>query len=159
MQGPFTQSFLPLGDLYLAFEHGDSARGGYRRQLDIATAIADVQYRIGATSYSREIFASYPDQVIIVRLTADKPRMITFTASLDSQLRHRIAADGGVLTLVGRAPSNVDPSGHDREVPVQYDDREGMTFETISPRLPLAARRGSIRVNCTCRTPTRSCFA
>ena len=67
MQGPFTQSYLPLGNLYLAFEHGDSARGGYRRQLDIATGITEVRYRSGTTSYSREIFASHPDQVIVDR--------------------------------------------------------------------------------------------
>ena len=35
MQGPYTQSFLPLGDLVLEFEHGDIAPGGYRRQLDL----------------------------------------------------------------------------------------------------------------------------
>ena len=130
MQGPFTQSYLPLGNLYLAFEHGDSARGGYRRQLDLASAMAEVRYRIGATSYTREIFASHPDQVIVVRLAADKPGMITFTASLDSQLRHHVAGDADVLKLIGKAPANVDPSYHDRDVPVQYDDTEGMTFET-----------------------------
>jgi alpha-L-fucosidase 2 len=130
MQGPFTQSYMPMGDLYLTFEHGDQARGGYRRQLDIGTAVTDVRYTIGATTYAREIFASHPDQVIVVRLTADKPGMISFTASLDSQLRHRVASDGDVLRLIGRAPANADPSGHDRDVPVQYEDSEGMTFET-----------------------------
>ena len=129
MQGPFTQSYLPLGNLYLAFEHGDVARGVYRRQLDIANAVAGVSYRIGATTYTREIFASHPDQVIVVRLAADKPGMITFTASLDSQLRHHVASDADVLKLIGKAPANVDPSYHDRDVPVQYDDTEGMTFE------------------------------
>ena len=141
MQGPFTQSYLPLGNLYLAFEHGDSARGGYRRQLDIATGITEVRYRSGATSYSREIFASHPDQVIVVRLAADKPGMISFTATLDSQLRHRIAADGDVLKLIGRAPFNVDPSYHDRDVPVQYDDAQGMSFET---HLSAAATGGRV---------------
>ncbi|MEO8624805.1 MAG: glycoside hydrolase family 95 protein, partial [bacterium] len=130
MQGPFTQSYQPLGDLYLAFEHGDQARGGYRRQLDIASAVTEVSYRIGATSYKREIFASHPDQVIAIRLSADKPGVISFTASLDTQLRHRLSMDGDVLKLIGKAPSNVDPSGHDRDFPVQYDETGGMTFET-----------------------------
>ena len=129
MQGPFTQSYLPMGNLYLAFEHGDSARGGYRRDLDIAQALTQVRYRVGATTYTREIFASRPDQAIVIRLTADKPGMISFTASMDSQLRHSLVPNGDVLELHGRAPSNVDPSYHDREVPVQYDDAEGMTFE------------------------------
>jgi len=130
MQGPFTQSFMPLGDLHLAFEHGDQARGGYRRQLDIERAIASVDYKIGATSYTREVFASHPDRVIVIRLSADRPGMISFTASLDSQLRHRLASEGDVLQLIGRAPANVDPSGHDRDFPVQYEASGGMTFET-----------------------------
>ena len=141
MQGPFTQSYLPMGNLHLAFEHGDSARGGYRRQLDLATAVTEVRYKSGTTSYSREIFASHPDQVIVVRLAADKPGMISFTASLDSQLRHHLAGDGDVLKLMGRAPFNVDPSYHDRDVPVQYADDEGMTFET---HLSAAATGGRV---------------
>jgi hypothetical protein len=60
---------LPIGNgrmgAMILFEHGDQARGGYRRQLDIGQAIADVRYTIGATSYSREIFASHPDRVFI----------------------------------------------------------------------------------------------
>ncbi|MCU1350164.1 MAG: alpha-L-fucosidase, partial [Acidobacteria bacterium] len=130
MQGPFTQSYMPMGNLYLAFEHGDSARGGYRRELDIAQALTEIRYTVGGTSYTREIFASRPDQVVIVRLAADKPGMISFTATMDSQLRHTLVANGDILELHGRAPSNVDPSYHDREIPVQYDDGEGMTFET-----------------------------
>jgi alpha-L-fucosidase 2 len=78
MQGPYTQSYLPLGDLVLAFEHGDLARS-YRRQLDLQSAIADVRYRVGNVNYVREVFSSHPDQVLVVRLSADTPGMITFT--------------------------------------------------------------------------------
>jgi alpha-L-fucosidase 2 len=129
MQGPYTQSFLPLGNLTLSFEHGD-VRSNYRRQLDIGSALSEVRYRIGGTNYLREVFASHPDECVVVRLSADKPGMITFTASLDSQLRHRIASEGGVLKLIGRAPSHVDPSYYDSGDPVRYDEREGMRFET-----------------------------
>jgi len=130
MQGPYTQSYLPLGNLYLTFEHGDLARGGYRRALDISNAVASVRYKIGATSYARDVFASHPDQVIVIRLSADKPGMMSFTASLNSQLRHSLTSDDGVLKLIGRAPANVDPSNHDQAVPVVYNDTEGMRFET-----------------------------
>ncbi|MEO8562488.1 MAG: glycoside hydrolase family 95 protein [bacterium] len=129
MQGPFTQSFEPLGDLTLAFEHGDSARGGYRRQLDLESAVAAVTYKIGATTYTREVFSSRPDQVIVVKLAADKPGMITFVASLESPLRYTVATEGDVLTLLGKAPANADPSYHDSAVPITYSDAEGMTFE------------------------------
>src|SRR5829696_7727455 len=130
MQGPYTQSYEPLGDLSLTFEHGDIARGGYRRQLDLQSAIADVRYRIGNTNYVREIFSSHPDQAIVVRLTADRPGMITFTATLDSALRHEVQSEGAVLKLVGKAPANADPSYYDSGAPpLVYRDDAGMTFE------------------------------
>ena len=111
MQGPYTQSYPPLGDLYLTFEHGDAARGGYRRQLDLRSAVADVRYRIGTTNYVREIFASHPDQVIVVRLSADRPGMITFTATLDSQLRHRIVQRARTCSSCSaRPPRTSDPN-------------------------------------------------
>ncbi|MFL5619967.1 MAG: glycosyl hydrolase family 95 catalytic domain-containing protein [Gemmatimonadaceae bacterium] len=130
MQGPYTQSFEPLGDLVLAFEHGDVARGGYRRQLDLQSAIADVRYRIGNVNYVREVFSSHPDQVLVVRLSADTPGMITFTATLDSPLRHDVQMEGDVLKLVGKAPANADPSYYDSgALPIVYRDDAGMTFE------------------------------
>jgi alpha-L-fucosidase 2 len=129
MQGPYTQSFLPLGDLVLAFEHGDIARD-YRRQLDLQSAIAAVRYRIGNVAYVREVFSSHPDQALVARLSADRPAMITFTATLDSPLRHDVQMDGDVLKLVGKAPANADPSYYDSGgPPLVYRDDAGMTFE------------------------------
>ncbi|GAC1515885.1 MAG: glycoside hydrolase family 95 protein [Gemmatimonadaceae bacterium] len=130
MQGPYTESYLPLGDLFLTFEHGDIARGGYRRHLDLRSAIASVRYRIGDVSYTREVFASHPDQVIVLRLGADRPGKVAFTATLTSVLRHRTMVDGEVLKLLGRAPAHVDPNYYDGPTPVRYDDQDGMTFET-----------------------------
>ena len=80
MQGLYTQSYAPLGNLVLTFEHGVQSRD-YRRQLDLQSAIADVRYRIGNVNYVREVIASHPDQVIVVRLSADRPGMITFTGT------------------------------------------------------------------------------
>ena len=129
MQGPYTQSFEPLGELALTFEHGDLARA-YRRQLDLASAVTEVHYRIGDTNYVREIFSSHPDQVVVVRLTADRPGMITCSASLGSPLRASTSRDGDVLKLVGRAPANADPSYYDSgAAPITYDDDIGMRFE------------------------------
>jgi alpha-L-fucosidase 2 len=129
MQGPYTQSYEPLGDLTLTFEHGDIARE-YRRQLDLASGVAVVHYRIGDTNYVREAFASHPDQVIVLRLSADRPGCITVTATLDSLLRASTRRDGTVLQLVGRAPANADPSYYESgEQPIVYGDDAGMAFE------------------------------
>lgn len=56
----------------------------YVRELDLADGMARVSYRIGDTTYRREVFASYPDQVIVVRLTADHPGAVSFTLRMDS---------------------------------------------------------------------------
>ncbi|HEY8536152.1 MAG TPA: glycoside hydrolase family 95 protein, partial [Vicinamibacterales bacterium] len=128
MMGPFTQSYLPLGDLHLTFEHGDVAQG-YRRALHLGDGIASVQYRLRRTEYTREILSSHPDQVLAIRLVASRPGALSFHARLTSPLRHRTASDGTDLVLTGRAPAHVDPSYYDRDDPVRYADDRGMAFE------------------------------
>ncbi len=77
------EKYQPFGDLRLSFPgHGQPA--DYRRELDIDSALATVRYRVGDTEFVREVFCSFPDQVIVVRLTCDKPGQLTFSAKLDS---------------------------------------------------------------------------
>ena len=63
LMGPFTQSYLPLGDLFITFEHGNLG-GAYRRSLDLRQAVASVAYRTGKVHYTREVIASHPADVI-----------------------------------------------------------------------------------------------
>jgi alpha-L-fucosidase 2 len=77
------QSYQPVGDLLLDFSGHDKATD-YRRELNIDTAVATTTYRVGDVQFKREVFASHPDQVIVVRLTADKPRQVGFVASITS---------------------------------------------------------------------------
>jgi len=77
------EKYQPFGDLRLSFPgHGQPA--DYRRELDIDSALATVRYRVGDTEFVREVFCSFPDQVIVVRLTSDQPGQLTFSAKLDS---------------------------------------------------------------------------
>jgi len=75
--------YQPLGDLLLRFEPAGEAVG-YYRDLDLTRAVASVRFTAGWVTYTRQIFASYPDQVIVVRLTSDKPGTLNFRASLSS---------------------------------------------------------------------------
>jgi len=77
------EKYQPFGDLLLDFPGHDEA-ADYRRELDIDSAISTVSYRVGDTTFIREVFSSFSDQVIVVRLTCDKPGQLTFTARLDS---------------------------------------------------------------------------
>lgn len=120
MMGPFTQSYLPLGDLHIAMEHGGEVVH-YRRELDLATAIAKVTYEIGQVVYTREVFASYPEQIIVMHLRASQPGMLTFMASLSSELQYETEGSGDLLTLRGKCPNHMDPNYYDSGRPVTYD--------------------------------------
>ncbi|PMD99339.1 hypothetical protein BWI97_02555 [Siphonobacter sp. BAB-5405] len=77
------QMFQPVGNLNLTFE-GHTAFTNYSRELDIEQAIARTTYTVGDVTYTREALASFPDQVIVMRLTASKPGKLSFTASFSS---------------------------------------------------------------------------
>ena len=128
LQGPYTQTYLPLGDLILSFEHGDIA-ADYRRALDLRDAVATTRFRVGTIHYTREVVSSHPARVIAMRLTADRPGSLRFAARLRSQLRYAVDADGETLVLRGRAPAHVDPSYFAQDDPVRYAEDAGMRFE------------------------------
>lgn len=80
-------SYQTLGDLRLRFDDHAAAHADYRRQLDLDTAVVRVTYRIGDARFTREIFSSAPDQVLVVRLTCDKPGRISLAVALDRDPR------------------------------------------------------------------------
>ena len=143
MNGKFNQNYLPLGELKLDFPiTGEVSE--YRRELDLAHAVARVQFKQDGAHYTREAFASQPAQALIVRLASDHPGKVSFTASLDSQLRHATKAAPGYLRLTGRCPAHTDPSYHGNCI--AYDDAsdgKGMRFET---RLVAVNAGGRIRI-------------
>jgi alpha-L-fucosidase 2 len=129
MQGPYTQSYQPLGDLHLKFA-GDESPIDYRNELDLDRAVVTTTYRTANTVFTREVFSSYPDQVIVVRLTADKPGSLNFSATLDSLQNHQLSIHNhGLLCLTGRAPSHVDPNYLKSENPIRREEGKGTAFE------------------------------
>jgi alpha-L-fucosidase 2 len=75
-------SYQTAGDLWLTFPAQDGEPEGYERSLDLETALARVQYRQGGVAYTRETFSSAPDQVMVVRLTADRPGALSLQLAL-----------------------------------------------------------------------------
>ena len=73
----------------------DTARpdavSGYRRELDLTTAIARAAYTAGGVRHAQEVFASHPDQVIVMRLTADRPGQVSFTATFNSPQKSAVS--------------------------------------------------------------------
>ena len=77
------QMFEPAGELHLFFP-GHESYTNYYRELDLERAVTKTIYTVGNVTYTREVLASFPDRVIAVRLSASKPRSISFTASFSS---------------------------------------------------------------------------
>ena len=97
-----------FAEVYLDFNH--KAAQNYRRSLNLSEAIAHVSYKQGGVTYKREYFASYPDNMIVVRLTADQKGALTFTVRAEIpylEAKDRtgtIAVEKNVLTLKGTVP-------------------------------------------------------
>jgi alpha-L-fucosidase 2 len=79
---PYEQmKYQPLGDLLLSFP-GHATGSSYRRELDVDDAVARVTYHVDSVTFTRTLFASAVDGLLVMRLTADRPGAITFTAVL-----------------------------------------------------------------------------
>ena len=85
--------YQTAGDFLLTFPEAKSI-GNYRRELNIDTAVARVSYTVGGVRFLREIFASPVDQVIAIRLTANKPGQINFTAGMRTPQNASVRAEG-----------------------------------------------------------------
>ncbi|MDT7786660.1 MAG: alpha-L-fucosidase 2 [Pseudonocardiales bacterium] len=93
-------AYQPVGDLKLVLPSATAT--GYQRSLDLTTATTFVTYTANNVRYRREVFASAPDQVIVVRLTAETPGSISFTASFGSPQRTTVSSpDGTTIGLDG----------------------------------------------------------
>ena len=93
------QAFQPCGDLWLTFP-GQEKISDYRRWLDLDSALAVTEYRAGDVLFRREVFASHPDRMICVRVTADKPGKLDCLVRLDSPHKQSSVGVEGRQTLV-----------------------------------------------------------
>lgn len=100
----FTQMYLPLGELRLDMEHLGEIEN-YRRALDIRTGLHRIEYDCGGTHFVREYFISHPDQVMIMRLTADHPGALTCSMALVPMMNANFKMDLSSMTLEGNCPT------------------------------------------------------
>ncbi len=100
---PNGMSYQPVGDLRLRFA-GHERFENYRRELSLDDATARVSYDSGGTHFTREIFASLADQVIVIRLAASKPTSLNLGVEWASPQLHSVRRDGDTLVLAGTTP-------------------------------------------------------
>ncbi len=110
---------------------------GYRRELDLDTAIAHVQYTANGVHFARETFASAPHHgVIVLRLTADKPAQISFTAAFDSPQKSEVTTpDANTLALQGVSGDANGVKGAVRFLALARIKTEGGTVHAENGRL------------------------
>ncbi len=145
LQGPFNQAYQPVGDLFVECDH-DGDLSDYCRELDLATGVASTVYRAGGRTWHREAFASYPDQVIVMRLECDRPGMVGCSLSMSSPLRHQVEyTPSGSIRLVGRCPRQVIARGWDTVFVYDEDQTEDMRFTSLNKRQPLEEPVGCMR--------------
>ena len=94
MAKPLSQlPYQTIGDLLLALPAAEEVTN-YRRDLNLDTAIASVQYTVDGVTYTRKVFSSPVDEVIVVHLTADQPGMISLAAGFKSPQRSTVSVEG-----------------------------------------------------------------
>jgi len=133
--------YQPLGDLKLAFA-GQASVGDYRRELDLDTAVARTSYRVGDVGYVREVFCSPADQVIVVRIAADRPGMVSLFATLDGRVNARRRGDES-WTVRSEQPATIILRGQTASFP-------GATARLrYEARLQAAAEGGTVELYAT----------
>lgn len=127
MQGKFSESYAPLGTMYIDF--GDEKYTNYYRDLSLNDAVAKVSYKNQSSTISKEYFYSFPDQAFIIKLSSSASGKLNFTLRFDSQLKHSVNIASNQLQFSGRAPIKADPNyvRNDKD-PVVFKDEKGTRF-------------------------------
>lgn len=107
---PRTQSpYQPFCDLHLDF-YSNSVIDTYKRWLDLRTAVSGVAYETAGVRFERESFVSFPDQVLVLRFTANRPGQQSFKVSLATPHDHaEVTASGNMLSLSGQLFPHTPP--------------------------------------------------
>ncbi len=104
---PGMPSYSTLGDLYLRATN-KSPVTDYRRQLDLDTGVVRETYTMNDVNYTREIFASVLDQVIVAHLTADRKSALSFRVSMDRPADFAVRTSGGNTLVLREGPDHKD---------------------------------------------------
>ncbi|WP_195298315.1 glycosyl hydrolase family 95 catalytic domain-containing protein [Bacteroides uniformis] len=121
------QAYQPLGDLRMLFFGIETYEAvNYYRDLNMETGVTTVSFTARGTTFKREAFISYPDNVLVVRLTADKPNAISVDTWLESFFTDNIKVAAGNIELNGQWEGPLP----------QYwliapDEGKGMKFQTV----------------------------
>ncbi len=147
MLGPYSARYLTLGSML--FDH-DLQKGGvtnYHRQLDLNTAVARTSFEVGETIFTREVFSSYPDQLIVIRFTASTPNALSFNTRFKNPMPHQLTSlTDDHLVMSGKCPEYVAHRSYDkRQIEyAQNPDGQGINYEV---HVKAMVNGGSVRTD------------
>lgn len=129
--------YQTVGDLLLEFPTSAGVEN-YRRGLDLDTATATMSYTSGGVPFTREVFASVPDQVIVVHLKAGKPGALSFSAGMKTAMKAAVATEGAdTLVMNGTGGDHVGIQGR-----IRYQSR----VKVMASGGKVAAENGRVAV-------------
>jgi alpha-L-fucosidase 2 len=130
MQGPNTEMYQPLGDIILK-QKLNGEISNYSRDLNISNATASTRFTVNGVTYTREMFSSAPDQIIVIRLQASISKALSFSVGVSHELKFsREITKDNELVLKGKARITND----ERKMPKPFifEDslhQDGMRFQ------------------------------
>ena len=146
MLSGYTESYAPLGNLFLDFYYEDDKYCNYSRELDLDKALVTVKYEIGNMEIKREIFISAEDKVLVMKITSNREKSLNFDVRLNSLLRSKTYEDGDLgIALKGITPIELLPSYVNDET-IIYDEK-GELGTKFSTRIRVKSRDGEVNVN------------
>ncbi|TDE17316.1 glycoside hydrolase family 95 protein [Dyadobacter psychrotolerans] len=148
MQGLYTESYMPMGDLKISQDFKGEKPSNYYRDLDIANSIATTSFTVSGVNYKREIFTSAPDNILVIRITATKAKHLNFKVSASSKLKYVLEATASKELLVsGKAPAHVNPNYYNPpggKDPIIYEDPAGCNGTRFQFRIKAVSKDGTV---------------
>jgi alpha-L-fucosidase 2 len=144
LQGTYSNSYAPLGTLFLNFKNSGTPTK-YYRELNIGNATSKVTYEINGVKYTREYFISNPDKVMVIKLTSSKKGALNFDVRFESLLKYKTYAVDKKLTVKGYAPIQAKPSyvGGAASDAVVFDETRGTRFSSL---MQIKSTDGGVKV-------------
>lgn len=144
MLGPYSARYLTLGNLLIKNDAPVSEVQGYERSLDLNNAVATVKYSSGGVEYTREMFVSYPAQLLVIRWRSSKPGALNFRALFDNPMPVELSKKNDKhIVLNGQCPSYVPHRPYEKRT-FEYDPKNGIRYEV---HLQARLKDGSSKVD------------
>ena len=137
IKGPHGQRYLPLGSLMLHMD-GVGQTTAFERDLDLTTAVATTRFQSQGVTYTRQVFTSQTDSILVVHLTSSKPRAINLRVGYRSELEARIQAQGDRLS------AEVMGEGHEGIAPAL---RAHVCLRAVSDGQPVQAQGDALSIS------------